>query len=179
MTPGGPDLPPGDGSLIIAAPSATLEHLQQRANELGAVDLFVDTMLPALYPVCIAYSVDPTIAAAQSFHETGGGKFGRAVTPAHRNYAGIKIKRPVGPDDNPDDHARFATWTEGAQAQCSHLRAYCSVPIEPPLQDKSPRSIWVWPHHYGITRVQQLGGKWAPSQAYGDRIADVAKRLMA
>lgn len=162
----------------MARPSASLGHLQVRAADIGANNLFVREMLPAIYAAGVAYDIDPTVLAAQSFHETGGGKFGRAVTPGHHNVAGIKVRNPVGPDTNPDDHARFPSWQRGAEAHASHLRAYASVPIEPPLVDHSPRSVWVWPKNHGFTEMGQLGGHYAPSPTYGDRVVAVAQRLL-
>ena len=178
MTPGDPDLPPGDGSLIIAAPSATLEHLQRRADELGSTPLFTDEVIPALYAAALHYGIDPTVMVAQSAHETGFAKFGRAVTPEHHNTCGLKVKRPVGPDDNPDDHMRFPDWLTGAKAHAQHLLAYASVPLPPGEPDLDPRAVWVRPHDYGITRMRQLGGHWAPSPTYGNRVEDMARRLL-
>lgn len=174
----GSTLPAGDGNLIITAPTATLAHLQRRAAEMGANDLFVEEMTPALYRVAVRYGIDPTVMVAQSFHETGGGHFGRAVTPAHHNTCGLKVRNPVGPDHNPDDHATFASWEHGATAHAQHLYAYAGLALPPGERNIDPRWDWVYGKHR-VTTMTELGGRWAPSPTYGQRVRDTALRLLA
>lgn len=135
-------------------------------------------MLPSIYRAGVHTGIDPTVLAAQSYHETGGGKFGRAATPAHKNVAGVKITRPVGPDTNPHDHATFETWDIGAIAHAHHILAYASADLPKGDKDLSPRSVWVRPKNHGFTRMRQLGGHYAPSPQYGERLEDVATRLL-
>ena len=171
--------PAGNGNRIIAQPSATLRQLQLSAEAIGANRLFVNEMTPALYQAAIRYGIDPTVMVAQSFHETGGGRFGRAVTPAHRNTCGLKVRNPGSlPDDHPDAHARFNSWTEGATAHAQHLYAYAGKALPAGEQNVDPRWDWVYGRHQ-VTTMTQLGGKWAPSADYGNRVRDVALRLLA
>lgn len=167
----------GDGNRILATPSAGLERLQQRARDMGGNDLFVDEMTPALYRAAVRYGIDPTVMVAQSFHETAGGVFGRAVTPEHHNTCGLKVRNPVGPDTNPDDHATFASWDIGATAHAQHLLAYTGTPLPRGDTNVDPRWDWVFGKH-AVETLTDLGGKWAPSPMYGDRLHATALRLL-
>jgi hypothetical protein len=149
-----------------------------RAANPNVTPIFLDEMVPALLGAAVKYGVDPAVLIGQSAHETGWGVFGRATTPEHHNTCGLKVTRPVGPDDNPDDHARFATWAEGATAHAQHLYAYMGIPLPAGAVNIDPRWVWVYGKH-AITTLEELGGKWAPSLTYGSTVAVVAARLHA
>lgn len=135
-------------------------------------------MIPALYRVAEDYGIDPTVMVAQSYHETGGGRFGRAVTPEHRNTCGLQIRDPGGlPDDHPDAHARFPSWQVGATAHAQHLYAYAGHALPPGEENVDPRWDWVYGRH-SVTTMTELGGKWAPSPTYGNLVRDTALRLL-
>jgi hypothetical protein len=128
--------------------------------------------------VCRAAGVRPEVAFAQAFKETGGGRFGRAVTPAHRNLCGLKIRDPGGMrDDDPNAHARFPSWLVGVQAHVDHLSLYAAGPGTPREQTPDPRHF---AYLHGRARsVEELGGpgKWAPSRTYGPEIAELVDRM--
>lgn len=128
--------------------------------------------------------VRPDVAFAQACKETGFGTFGRAVTRGHQNPCGLKVPQPVGPDDNPDDHQRFASWEMGVRAHMEHLALYAGAPGFPLLYAKRSPTRWEGatadPRHfsfvYGVSpNVEDLGGEvpsdsqpdWAPSPDYG------------
>lgn len=169
--------PPAAGTPILGPKGGSIGAYQARAREIGASALFVDEMIPALHDAAVIHGIDPAVLIGQSGHETGWGNFGRAVTPEHHNTCGLKIRNPVGPDDNPDDHARFASWFEGATAHAQHLYAYMTKPLPAgePLVD--PRWDWVFPVGHRVQTVEQLGRKWAPSPTYGEAVAAVAARF--
>lgn len=112
--------------------------------------------------------VRPEVAYAQAIHETGFGRYGRAVTPAHHNYCGLKVTNPAGADDNPDAHARFPTPEVGVRAHLEHLALYAGAPGMPAASPVDPRHF-----HFlaGTARtLEELGGRWAPSSTYGDAV---------
>jgi len=148
-----------------------------RAEQIGAARVFIEHMAPASYAAAVEYGLDPTVVIAQSAHETGWGHFGGVLDATYFNVAGIKTREGGGNFD-PEAHQRFDDWQHGAQAHASHLRAYTSVPLEDHLEDLSPRSVWVWPKNHRFTRMRQLGGHYAPSPTYGERVEAVAARLL-
>ncbi len=112
--------------------------------------------------------VRPEVAYAQACHETGFGRFGRAVTREHHNYCGLKVTAPTGADDNPDAHARFPTPEVGVLAHLEHLALYAAAP-------GFPRATPVDPRHFGFLlghapTLEDLSGRWAPSPTYHENI---------
>lgn len=167
---------PEEGTPILAQAEKTLDYIQGSLKTLGSNDLFIYDMVPALYVAAIRYQIDPYVLIGQSAHETGFGKFGRAVTPEHHNTCGLKIMYPVGTDDNPEDHARFDSWERGATAHAQHLYAYMNkaLPAGEVLID--PRWGWVYGKHT-LKFVEELGGKWAPAITYGTTVTGVVDRI--
>lgn len=137
---------------------------------------FLLGVIPLYYDLAQYHGgVDPDVAVAQAMHETGWGKFGRAVTPAHNNFCGLKITKPVGPDTNPDDHMRFPTPLHGVAAHLDHLAIYAGAPGYPRLSTYDTRHF---AFIYGKARtVEGLGGSWAPAPTYGTLVAVKAQGL--
>jgi len=171
---------------IMAAPSASLAVMQNHARSLGATDWYL-VALVALWKAGVETGVDPAVLAGQCGHETGWGRFGRAVTPQHGNTAGIKIRDipPGSADDDPNIHARFAVdpiagypWL-GALAHAHHLSLYAGVPV--PHDTPDPRAIWIWPGStkFGSAKfVEELGGgNWAPDASYGIRVETAVRKI--
>lgn len=154
---------------FLGQPASNRHHAHRWAIEAGAVPLFVDRILPALWAAGERTGIRPDVLVAQSFHETGGGRFGRAVTPEHHNTAGIKVPEP-GADDAADSHQRFDTWQHGAEAHANHLRwPYAGLD---PIGHVAPRSHRTATASWAgtITTVEGLSGKWAPSATYHEPI---------
>lgn len=170
---------------VVGPPSATLASVQ-RAVPPTATDWF-RRAVPALWHAGVIVGIDPVVLVAQCAHETGWGRFGRAVTPAHGNTAGIKIRDvPKGAaDDDPNIHARFALGPDGtpwvgARAHADHLALYAGIRV--PADTPDPRAVWVGPGtaNFGTVRyVRDLGGKWAPAADYGLRIEATIRDLVA
>lgn len=127
----------------------------------------------------VAYGLDPVGVVAQAGHETGWGRFGRAIDARWCNTAGIKIRylggsgMPSG--EEPLAHTLFPSWTIGARAQVQHLRAYAGWPV-PGSELVDPRYQLVIGKHW-CESWEDLGGHWAPSLAYGKDVVAVARRL--
>ena len=118
---------------------------------------------------------------AQSFKETGGGAFSGRVPAWFRNTAGIKVAdvpemmKILGTtdEDHPLVHSQFANWDVGALAQVQHIRAYAGWPVVGMVVD--PRYRLVSGHR--CEDWADLGGKWAPSAAYGLEIQALMQDL--
>jgi hypothetical protein len=167
---------------IIGPATADFGVVDANLVKMGASPLFRDAMFPALWEEAERYAVDPVGMVAQSYKETGGGKFGGAVTAQFYNTAGIKVRHlgkypGVDDGDRPLAHAQFASWTIGARAQAQHLRAYANCPV-PDEQVVDPRYWFVIGKHNAAS-FEDLSGKWAPAANYGSTLVDIAKRLSA
>lgn len=117
--------------------------------------------------------VRPDILFAQGpCHETGCLTFERsagvpgAVTVDQNNFAGVKIRNPVG--DRREDHESFTSMEEGVRAHFNHLLAYLGLePIGMP-HDR----FYVVKSLYGgkVDTIEQLSGKYAPSKTYHESV---------
>lgn len=125
--------------------------------------------IPRIYwRIAPLLGIRPEVAYAQAAHETGFGRFGRAVTREHNNYCGLKVKSPTGPDDNPDAHAKFPTPEVGVTAHLEHLGLYAGGFGFPRSSPFDPRHF---PFLLGTGKtVEDLSGKWAPASTYHTKI---------
>jgi hypothetical protein len=168
--------------LIIGPPTADWASVKHRLAVLGSTELFAKDIAPAVWAAAVDYGIDPAGMLAQAAHETGWGKFGRAMHPWHFNPAGIKVRDlkalaelGVTGDGNPVLHAQFASWHQGAKAQAQHLWAYCGRRV-PPADVVDPRYDWVIGKHSCVT-FEDLSTRWAPSTDYGTRVVSIAAQL--
>ena len=104
----------------------------------------------------------------QAAKETGFGKYGGQVAPEQNNWAGIKIKNPVG--DRPEDHETFETPEDGVRAHFNHISVYIGgiEPVGEPHDRYYVIKTVAW--RGTVKYVEQLGGKWAPDVTYGYNI---------
>lgn len=161
---------------IIGLPTNNFPKVLEWAEAHNSAQHWINEVIPAIW--CESWIVDPVVLVAQASHETGFGHYGRALTENHRNVAGIKVSHPVGPDANPDDHARFASWMLGARAHRQHLLAYCGIhPSDYSEVVVSPRIRWL-DMNDPIRYVEELGGKWAPSTSYGEKIVEFINEIV-
>jgi hypothetical protein len=168
---------------IIGPHSAERTTVEASLVRLGASDLFVDEMFPVLWDAALSHGIDPVGVVAQSYKETGGGRFGGRVTAKFYNTAGIKVRHqdidPALADDLPLAHAMFADWAVGAEAQVQHVAAYAGIVIDSLVVD--PRYTYALkngPEEW-CENWTDLGGKWAPSPTYGVEIESLITRLRA
>lgn len=146
-------------------------------------------MFEAGWQAAHAHNIDPVGFIAQMGHETGWGTFQGNVPATFFNPAGLKVRDPKflgstkladGATDLADTslaHAQFASWQTGCRAQAQHLLAYCGRPINSMEELVAPRRVWI--KEPFVTTWEELGGRWAPSLEYGNRIVTVAQRLLA
>lgn len=112
-------------------------------------------------------NVNPAIAFAQAAKETGYGNFGGVLDATYKNPCGLK-KTSGGSDTDPEAHQRFESWDQGVQAHLDHLALYAGA-------EGYPRAVTHDPRHFpsiaGVApTVEDLNGRWAPSQTYGTAI---------
>lgn len=164
---------------IIGPASTPWGAVQANLLKLQATQLFVDVIAPAVWRQAVSLTVDPVGAVAQSYKETGAGKFGGKVKPEFYNTCGLKVRHqnlfPETQGDTPLAHQMFPNWDVGALAQAQHLRAYAGWPVEGLVVD--PRYTFVVSAGHECAMFQELGGKWAPSPTYGVEIVDIAEKL--
>jgi hypothetical protein len=147
---------------------------------MGAAPLFNDQMLPALWAAGLRYGIDPVGVVAQSYHETGAGKFPGRVKPEFYNTCGLKNRHlglfpGIDDGDNPLAHARFASWDAGARAHVQHLRAYAGWPVTPESEIVDPRYWLVVGKR--LEEFEELSGNWAPAATYGQSIEALISKL--
>lgn len=168
---------PWDLSLtpIVGAPQATVAQAQAWAKSKGAHQRFID-IAPTYWKYGQQTGIRPEVLYAQSAHETAYGKYGGAVTPDQNNWAGIKVKNPVG--DRREDHQTFATPDDGVRGHFNHMGIYVGIdPIGEPHPRWYATSTVSWAGT--IRYVEELGGKWAPRSGYGQSIVSLINSLLA
>lgn len=118
------------------------------------------------------YNIRGDMAFCQSIIETGWFAYqGSAVTPDQHNYAGIGVTQR-GVKGN-----SFPTVQDGVRAQIQHLYAYASkLPLPDGETLIDPRFRYVT---RGIAPCwEDLNGKWAMSDTYGQQIVAMYKNLV-
>lgn len=160
---------------ITGPPQATVAQAQAWAAARSAHQRFVD-IAPTYWKYGALAGIRPEVLYAQAAHETGYGHYGGAVTPDQNNWAGIKVRNPSG--DRREDHETFATPEDGVRGHFNHVCAYVGYE---PIGKPHPRYEVVksMPWAGTVRYVEELGGKWAPSSSYGERIAKLLNALLA
>ncbi len=166
---------------LVDPPSAPEAHVLGRLAALTPAPRFTQEMFPALWQAGLHYGIDPVGLVAQSYKETGAGKFSGQVSARFYNTAGIKIRHldlfpGVTDGDRPLAHQMFPNWPVGAAAQAQHVRAYAGQPVTGELI-VDPRYVLVIGRH-ALTHWAELGGRWAPSPSYGTEIEKLMQQLI-
>lgn len=168
---------------IIGPPSATRGAVTTNLRLTPATATFTDQITPALWGWATTYGIDPVGVVAQSYKETGAGRFGGAISAAWYNTCGLKVRHTalvpgVTDGDQPLAHAMFPSWDVGALAHVQHLCAYTGVApleVEPRIPIVDPRYGYVLGSR--LENWSDLGGRWAPSPTYGVEIETLMRRL--
>lgn len=151
--------------------SAGAARVWARTN--GATPTFI--RLAAVYwRLAPARGIRPEVAYAQSAKETNFGRFTGVLDAGFRNPCGLK-RRAGGGNYDPGAHKRFPSWRAGIAAHLDHMALYAGAEGYPRRSTPDPRHF---PFLRGTARsVEQLGGKWAPSPAYGRDLARLSQTL--
>lgn len=160
---------------ILSAPRATVYQMAQWASQEGyKADSDFIALAPLFYQISRKYGVDPTVTYAQSAKETNFMRYTGVLTKSFYNSCGLKTKEGGGNYD-PSAHAKFPSWEVGITAQVHHLALYAGHKDFPMADSPDPRHFsWV----YGVApHVEELGGRWAPSETYGYEILEMVEAI--
>lgn len=166
------------GTPVLGPASATVAQAQEWARQNGAPQEFID-LAPLYWKIAQERAgVDPAIAYVQFAHETGflyrDGKSMAGIDASWKNPCGLKTTEG-GSNTNPSAHKKFESWEEGITAQIDHLALYAGAKGYPRQDTPDPR-------HFSYIAgkaptVEELGGKWAPSLTYGEKLVAILKEL--
>jgi len=151
---------------IVDENKATLAQMQNWARSNKATEKFI---LAAEYyhKYSALTGIRGDILYAQSAKETNFGKYTGTVSEDMNNFAGIKIRNPVG--DRKEDFERFTSIDDGVRAHFNHMSAYVGID---PIGRPHPRYFVVKSLSWSgtVRYVQELSGKWATDANYGRSI---------
>lgn len=153
---------------IIGLSQVTAVQAQAWARSKSAHQRFID-IAPVYWYYGTITGIRPEVLYAQAAKETAFGRYGGAVTPDQNNWAGVKTKNASG--DRREDHESFPTPDDGVRAHFNHMAAYVGIN---PIGEPHERYLIVksMPWAGTIRTVEELSGKWAPAQDYGQSICD-------
>ena len=148
---------------LIGEAQITVEQAQKWASDRNAADIFINAA-PLYWKYGEITGLRPEILYAQAAKETGFGHYTGAVKPEMNNWAGIKIKNPIG--DRTEDHETFATPDDGVRAHFNHMSAYVGLA---PIGEAHDRYYVVKSISWAgtIKNLEALGGRWCPDLYYG------------
>lgn len=148
---------------IFGEAQITVEQAKAWATAKGAHERFIE-IAPTYWYYGEVFGIRPEILYAQAGKETGYGKYGGAVLPEMNNWAGIKIKSPIG--DRTEDHETFLTPDDGVRAHFNHMSAYVGLaPVGKPHDRYYVVKSIDWAG--SIENLEALGGRWCPDLYYG------------
>jgi hypothetical protein len=159
---------------IIAAPSVMPPQMRDWADAKKSAEFFVENA-NLYYDVSLSAGVDPAVSYAQSYLETGGGRFGGILDASYCNPCGMK-KGSGGLDQDASVYTRFPDWQTGIQAQVDHLALYAGAPGYPKADTPDPR-------HFAFIEgtaptVNDLTGKWAVDPCYAQKITALIDEMI-
>lgn len=160
---------------ILDTTLITMTQAREWAMQKGASDTFV-ALAQLFWVLAAAEGVNPAGAYAQAAHETGFGNFGGVIDASYHNTCGMKTGSGGGNYD-PGAHQRFDNWTDGIRAHIQHLALYAGAAGYPKADPIDPRHFaWI---KGKAPNFEDLGGKWAGSATYGDRIVKLMDQMAA
>ncbi|WP_244835158.1 N-acetylmuramoyl-L-alanine amidase [Clostridium sp. BJN0001] len=161
---------------IISSTTVTADQAKQWAKSNNATSEFV-SLADLYYEYAPDHgNVNPAIAYIQSALETGFGNFGGVIDSSYHNPCGLKTSTGGGNYD-PNAHQRFSTWDQGVQAHLDHIALYAGASGYPRYNTYDPRHF-ITIKGVAVT-VNSLGGKWAPSPEYGQKIVNLYNSLLS
>ncbi|HBF0791695.1 TPA: glucosaminidase domain-containing protein [Clostridioides difficile] len=176
---------------ILDKSTATLEqvfsYLDTLKNNSNPPHFLCGAIVPIIYKEAEKKGVNPVIAIAQAFVETGYFNFGRVLNPSYCNMCGLKGNKGGG-DLDPTAHTRFNCWEDGVSAFIDHLALYAGAKGYPKYSELvgkveykvngttlDPRHC---PYLHGEAKtVESLSGKWCPDMNYGKSIINICNKI--
>jgi len=181
-------------SPLVSAPTVTEQQVRSflKKNHAHLRDADVETIVPLWYQTAIRGGIDPMVAFAQLFLETG--YLTSYWWVAHRNPAGIGVTGTHSPTEKPGYHYHadrkryeegisFPSWTEAASAHIGRLLAYALKAEQNTAQASLIFEALRWrplPDHIrgAAPTIQHLTGRWAMDTRYHDKLVAVSQRIM-
>lgn len=158
---------------IFGPTRSTPAQVEKWMRGKNAHQRFIDT-IPIWFELAPIYEIPAENAIGQAAHETGHGHYTGQVPPHYHNWCGLKTKNATG--DKPEDHQVFPDDRTGIEAHLQHLRRYGKRVMPPGRTLVDPR----WHLVTAFTdSMEGLGGSWAPSPSYGNKVVAQIKSLMA
>ncbi|EJU22593.1 N-acetylmuramoyl-L-alanine amidase [Peptoanaerobacter stomatis] len=154
---------------ILSKPTVTVEQMQEWAKSKNNNKEFIN-LAELYYKLSVERGINPAVSYAQFAHETGflyKVKSAAGLDESYHNPCGLKVPQGGG-DYDKNAHMKFRTWHEGISAHLEHLALYAGAKGYPRENTLDPRHF---PYLLGTAKtVEELSGKWAPSQSYGDKL---------
>ncbi len=164
--------PTGPTPIMGPAVATLTAMLNVLAGHMPAYGADVQAAIAQAYlEVGTSEGVAGDAAWAQAMHETGYLTFGGDVKADQYNFCGLGATGGGVPGYS------FPTIVDGVRAHLRHLRAYATtdaLSADTPTVD--PRGVPASLRGSAVT-FQALGGRWAPSLAYGDAIEAVIAKV--
>jgi len=159
----------GEGTQILGQAEVTEDDAESWARSNNAHQRYVDVAL-LYWEFGKKTGIRPEVLYAQAAYETGFGRFGGQVPAEYNNWAGIKKGGVNG--NEPEDHEEFASPEDGVRAHFNHMGAYVGISPVGETHDRYDsviRMSWAGT----VETVEELSGKWAPSDSYHERIVEM------
>ncbi len=157
---------PPSGTPLLGETAASVQQAREWAGRRKADARFIEAAF-FYWKYGLLTGIRPEVLYAQSAKETAFGHFGGAVKPGQNNWAGIKVRSPLG--DSTADFESFATPEEGVRAHFNHMCAYAGLePVGTPHG-----RYWIvlaQPWAGRVRFVEELSGRWAVDADYGASI---------
>lgn len=183
---------------ILTKPTATLNQCINFTKNKKTANKLCFTLIPIIYEEAVNRNINPAIAIAQAYKETGYFNFGGVLDSSFHNVCGLK--NPAGGGDKDKNaHKRFESWEVGITAYLDHLALYAgaksyprySADLESYYKSKGLKydsnklkqnGVTEDPRHFTYLHskcktVESLSGNWAPAKTYGSDIVKMVKEI--
>nr|DAW67214.1 MAG TPA: Cell wall hydrolase autolysin [Caudoviricetes sp.] len=164
------------GTQILSKPTVSIEQMKEWAKSKNDNAEFIK-LSELYYKLSIERGINPAVSYAQFSHETGflyKIKSAAGLDESYHNPCGLKVPQGGG-DYDKNAHMKFATWQDGISAHLDHLALYAGAKGYPRENTLDPRHF---PYLFdSATTVEELGGKWAPSTEYGQKLLNYVREM--
>lgn len=182
-------------SPLVGTPTISEQHIVQFLKHQYPNILFddVETIVPLWYQTAVRGGINPMVAFAQFFLETG--YLSSYWWQAHRNPVGIGVTGAHSPVDKPGYHYHtgrnryeeglsFPSWADAAEAHIGRLLASAMTDAQTNTEQAALIATALrWrplPEHIrgAAPTIEHLTGRWAMDPAYHLKLIDVSKRML-
>lgn len=183
---------------ILSKPTATLNQCINFTKNIKSANEICFDLIPIIYNESIKRNINPAIALAQAYKETGYFNFKGVLDASFHNVCGLK--NPAGGGDKDKNaHKKFPNWETGIVAYLDHLALYAGANSYPKYsheldnyyksrglnydavnlkkngETEDPRHFIYL--HGKCKTVESLSGNWAPDKNYGNDIINIVRSI--